>query len=145
MGTGRHEALHALFKMLRDMGHPEAVKVIENLAKNPAVMSQLKKHLADHKNALEQLKDPEEVAAYAFQFWMADRLKLGPQAKTFFQKVMNFLNKAQLALRDKVFGSEAAKTERERRRQDELALELLGAFRDGAMASPEGRVSVQAV
>lgn len=145
MGTGRHEALHALFKMLRDMGHPEAVKVIENLAKNPAVMSQLKKHLADHKNALEQLKDPEEAAAYAFQFWMAGQLKLGPQAKTFFQKVMDFLNKAQLALRDKVFGSEAAKTERERRRQDELALELLGAFRDGAMASPEDRVSVQAV
>ena len=58
---------------------------------------------------------------------------------------MNFLNKAQLALRDKVFGSEAAKTERERRRQDALALELLSAFRDGAMASPEGRVSVQAV
>ena len=145
MGTGRHEALHALFKMLRDMGHPEAVKVIENLAKNPAVMSQLKKHLADHKNALEQLKDPEEAAAYAFQFWMADRLKLGPQAKTFFQKVMNFLNKAQLALRDKVFGSEVAKDERARLKQDALALKLLGAFRDGAMASPEGRVSVQAV
>lgn len=145
MGTGRHEALHALFKMLRDMGHPEAVKVIENLAKNAAVMSQLKKHLADHKNALEQLKDPEEAAAYAFQFWMADRLKLGPQAKTFFQKVMNFLNKAQLALRDKVFGSEVAKDERARLKQDALALKLLGAFRDGAMASPEGRVSVQAV
>lgn len=145
MGTGRHEALHALFKMLRDMGHLEAVKVIENLAKNPAVMSQLKKHLADHKNALEQLKDPEEAAAYAFQFWMADQLKLGPQAKTFFQKVMNFLNKAQLALRDKVFGSEVAKDERARLKQDALALKLLGAFRDGAMASPEGRVSVQAV
>ena len=145
MGTGRHEALHALFKMLRDMGHPEAVKVIENLAKNAAVMSQLKKHLADHKNALEQLKDPEEAAAYAFQFWMADQLKLGPQAKTFFQKVMNFLNKAQLALRDKVFGSEVAKDERARLKQDALALKLLGAFRDGAMASPEGRVSVQAV
>lgn len=145
MGTGRHEALHALFKMLRDMGHPEAVKVIENLAKNAAVMSQLKKHLADHKNALEQLKDPEEAAAYAFQFWMADQLKLGPQAKTFFQKVMDFLNKAQLALRDKVFGSEVAKDERARLKQDALALKLLGAFRDGAMASPEGRVSVQAV
>lgn len=145
MGTGRHEALHALFKMLRDMGHQEAVKVIENLAKNAAVMSQLKKHLADHKNALEQLKDPEEAAAYAFQFWMADRLKLGPQAKTFFQKVMDFLNKAQLALRDKVFGSEVAKDERARLKQDALALKLLGAFRDGAMASPEGRVSVQAV
>lgn len=145
MGTGRHEALHALFKMLRDMGHPEAVKVIENLAKNPAVMSQLKKHLADHKNALEQLKDPEEAAAYAFQFWTADRLKLGPQAKTFFQKVVDFLNKAQLALRDKVFGSEVAKDERARLKQDALALKLLGAFRDGAMASPEGRVSVQAV
>lgn len=145
MGTGRHEALHALFKMLRDMGHPEAVKVIENLANNKLVIDKLKILLADHKNALEQLKDPEEAAAYAFQFWMADRLKLGPQAKTFFQKVMNFLNKAQLALRDKVFGSEVAKDERARLKQDALALKLLGAFRDGAMASPEGRVSVQTV
>lgn len=145
MGTGRHEALHALFKMLRDMGHPEAVKVIENLANNKLVIDKLKILLADHKNALEQLKDPEEAAAYAFQFWMADRLKLGPQAKTFFQKVMDFLNKAQLALRDKVFGSEVAKDERARLKQDALALKLLGAFRDGAMASPEGRVSVQAV
>ena len=145
MGTGRHEALHALFKMLRDMGHPEAIKVIQNLATNKLVLDKLKILLADHKNALEQLKDPEEAAAYAFQFWMAEQLKLGPQAKTFFQKVMDFLNKARLMLRDKVFGSEAAKTKRERRRQDELALELLGAFRDGAMASPEGRVSVQAV
>lgn len=145
VGTGRHEALHALFKMLKDMGHPQATKVIENLATNPLIMRKLKVLLADEKAALEQLKDPEEAAAYLFQFWMAGQIELGPQAKTFFQQVMKWLDDIQLMLREKVFGSKAATNEREQRRQNELAETLLAHFRDGAMAAPEGRARVQAV
>lgn len=145
VGTGRHEAMHALFKMLKDMGHPQATKVIENLATNPLIMRKLKVLLADEKAALEQLKDPEEAAAYLFQFWMAGQIELGPQAKTFFQQVMKWLDDIQLMLREKVFGSKAATNEREQRRQNELAETLLAHFRDGAMAAPEGRARVQAV
>lgn len=139
LGVGRHEALHQLFSWLRANGSENVQKLIENLATNQTVMSQLKRELKDEKAALEQLKDPEEAAAYLFQFWLAGRVKLGPSTKTLFEKIKAFIEKVQLAIAEKVFGSETAAAERTQMKRDELAENILAAFASGALADPSKR------
>jgi hypothetical protein len=93
MGTAHHEALHAFFKMLRDGGQTEVVAVLEQLANNGIVRRQLERLLSEHSGALKQLSDPEEFASYAYQFWAAGKLTLGPKTISLFQKLKNFIKK----------------------------------------------------
>jgi hypothetical protein len=43
--------------------------------------------------ALKQLSDPEERAAYMYQFWAAGKLTVGPKAETVFQRIAEFIRK----------------------------------------------------
>lgn len=64
-----HESLHAFFQQLRDKGLPDVVSAVYKGLNTPHVMKQLRDRLKDSPEALAQLSDPEERAAYAFQFW----------------------------------------------------------------------------
>jgi hypothetical protein len=89
LGTSRHESVHQLFKWLADHGADNTKEVLQNAATNPAVQAKLRRLLKGDTAAIEQLKDPEEAAAYLYQFWRADpkSVALGPKTETFFQKI----------------------------------------------------------
>lgn len=96
-GTLRHEHVHQLFKWLADAGSEATTKALKNLGTNEIVLERLRVLLADHPDAVKQLKDPEEAAAYAYQFWNARKedgrrmLELGPKSETFLGKVSRVL------------------------------------------------------
>lgn len=90
-----HEALHALFERLMK-SDPKAAYVLMRAAQSPTVLARLNQLLKDHPEAREQLKDPEEAAAYMYQFWASGEkglLNVGPETKTWFEKVKGFLRK----------------------------------------------------
>jgi hypothetical protein len=105
MSVAHHEALHGFFQQLRDKGHPEISNVIERMAMSPHIQAQLRERLAHSPEALRQLRDPEEAAAYAYQFWAHDKnFKLqGPQVgvfnriKQFFRNIMGIWTNDQRA------------------------------------------------
>lgn len=142
LGVGRHEALHQMFQWLRENGNSDVIKLLQNVATNASVQRQLKKELAEHPNALEQLNDPEEAAAYLFQFWMAGQVQLGPKTETFFEKVLDVLNRVQLAVREVLFGSKSAFDARQTARREKLAEALMADMGSGALADADNRVRV---
>ena len=77
-------------------------------------MDKLKDLLQGHKDALEQLNDPEERVAYAYQFWAAGALDLGPKSTGIFRTITNFL-RDMLGIVTK----------------EQRALDVLNAFHDG--------------
>lgn len=91
LGTEAHEALHRWFKKLQDSNDPgaqEMIKTIVKAATSEHNMSRLRELLKDHPEAVKQLSDPEEAAAYAFQFYSYGLLKLeSAPAKGFFAKI----------------------------------------------------------
>ena len=91
LGTEAHEALHRWFKKLQDSNDPgaqEMIKTIIKAATSEHTMARLRELLKDHPDALKQLSDPEEAAAYAFQFYSYGLLKLeSAPAKGFFGKI----------------------------------------------------------
>lgn len=91
LGVGRHEALHQLMKWLRDAKAEGVEDVLKNVATNPLIQRQLARELQNDPAALEQLKDPEEAAAYLYQFWKANKINLGPKLENWFTKVMHTL------------------------------------------------------
>lgn len=91
MSVAHHEALHAFFQQLRDRGHPEISNVVERMAMSPHIQSQLRERLAHSPEALRQLKDPEEAAAYAYQFWATDKsFKLQAEQVGVFNRIKQF-------------------------------------------------------
>lgn len=91
-GTGFHEAMHKFFKLLRKHGGETTQNMLERVAKNPIVMRQLEVLLHEHPEAWGQAKsNPEEAAAFMYQFWAKGLLKLGPQSTNFFGTIKNFL------------------------------------------------------
>lgn len=91
MGAAFHEALHALFAQLRRGGQRSVVDPIVRAAGTPRVMRQLRHLLRDEPAALAQLADPEERAAYAYQFYVTGALKLtDPEARNVVQRVVAF-------------------------------------------------------
>lgn len=83
-GSLAHESLHALFDMLKDMG-PQGRHVMETIlaaASKPETIEWLKEQLmlrgetADGKAISEQLLDPEERAAFLFQFYIENDGKM---------------------------------------------------------------------
>jgi hypothetical protein len=91
LGVGRHEAMHALFSRMNKAGVPAMQEVLERVASTKAMQGRLRRLLQDHPKAIEQLSDPEEAAAYMYQFWRAGMLELGPKTESFFGKVLNWL------------------------------------------------------
>ena len=91
LGVAFHEALHDLFSTLADGRHKGTLDMLKRVASSAIIKRQLNKLLEGNPAAQAQLKDPEEAAAYLFQFWMSDMVQLGPQNESFFNKVVRAL------------------------------------------------------
>jgi hypothetical protein len=91
LSVAHHEALHAFFAKLSRQQNGEIVGILEKAASSPLVTMQLHKLLAGQPEALAQLANPEERAAYMYQFWAAGKLALNPEAASFFGRVAEFI------------------------------------------------------
>ena len=89
-----HESLHGFFAQLRDMGNHETTRTLVKAAESPAVMNQLRKLLANEPEALRQLTNPEERAAYMYQFWAAKKLSLGDGVQGLFKRIASGIRSA---------------------------------------------------
>lgn len=120
VGTARHEAMHDLFRFLSENDATRSVaKDLRDATSAPHVIRQLRDLLKDHKPALEQLNDPEERAAYAYQFWAEGLLQIGPTGTGVFNTIRQFIKD--------LFGVVTAGQRGE---------DLLRAFHDGKFADP---------
>lgn len=90
-----HESLHAFFKLLREKNLHEVTDPIFKAVSTPFVMNQLRQRLEGKGGAaLAQLRDPEERAAYAYQYLMSDpTFKLRPETQTVFQRIADFFKR----------------------------------------------------
>lgn len=120
VGTARHEAMHDLFRFLSENDATRSVaKDLRDATSAPHVIRQLRELLKDHKAALEQLNDPEERAAYAYQFWAEGLLRIGPTGTGIFGTIQQFIKD--------LFGIVTAGQRGE---------DLMRAFHDGKFADP---------
>lgn len=86
--TAHHEALHAFFGHLRDAKMNDVTHMLEKYSASAHVMTQLRERLKGSPEALKQLADPEERAAYMFQFYTTDpSFKLAPTTRNLFKKI----------------------------------------------------------
>lgn len=91
LGTAAHEALHAVFKAIDPHDRRELMLTLKH---NAAVRQRLMDLLKDFPEAQKaMLNDPEEAAAYAFQFWKAGALDLKPQSAHLFQKIEQLIHR----------------------------------------------------
>ena len=91
MATAFHESLHGFFAHLKDGGHTQFSDVLEKAGASEHVMGQLKELLKNEPAALKQLSDPEERAAYMYQFHQLDKLTVSPAVKSIFGRIAKFL------------------------------------------------------
>lgn len=120
VGTARHEAMHDLFRFLSENDATRSVaKDLRDATSAPHVIRQLRDLLKNDKAALEQLNDPEERAAYAYQFWAEDLLQIGPTGTGVFNTIRQFIKD--------LFGIVTAGQRGE---------DLMRAFHDGKFADP---------
>ncbi len=79
-GVARHEAFHAFFHTLGKLDKDRAIyDRLLKAASAPHIRRQLARLLAGSPEALKQLRDPEERAAYMFQFYASGQLKVMPE------------------------------------------------------------------
>lgn len=93
MGTAFHESLHGFFAKLDDVGAKSVKHVIMRAADTAHVRKQLAEFLAGKPEALKQLSDPEERAAYMYQAWALGKLRVGPETNGVLSKVAAFFRK----------------------------------------------------
>lgn len=93
MGTGMHESLHALLAKLRDKGLMDEASPLMRAADSFEVKAQLRKLLADQPDALKQLGNLEERAAYMYQFWAAGKLNLAAKPASVLGKLKAMIMK----------------------------------------------------
>ena len=122
--VAQHEALHSLFSTLRSPNSSlrmlEMAATLERVATSPAMQKKLADLLQGHPAALKQARnDPEEAAAYMYQFWQAGRLIVPPAMGGVFKKIADFIRG--------VFGIVS---------REEKAVLLMSAFRSGRLADP---------
>jgi hypothetical protein len=91
LSTAYHESLHAFFAKLSDAKQTHISAVLEKAAQAPHVMEQLRELLKNEPDALRQLADPEERAAYMYQFWAQKKLNVGEKATTVFGRIAEFV------------------------------------------------------
>lgn len=90
LGTAYHEALHSIFKAIDANDKETLYRGLNTMH----VRNQLRTLLKDSPAALEAaLNDPEELAAYAFQFYKRGMLKLGPETATWLDKLVKVIEK----------------------------------------------------
>lgn len=133
MSVAYHESLHGLFARLINAptgtplgnGNVDVINVLKRAADGAVIKNQLRKLLAGEPDALRQLEDPEERAAYMYQFWATKDangkrlLEVGTQTHGVFERI-----KAALL---KVLGVWT---------NDERALRIMAAFHDGKFKDP---------
>ena len=130
MSVARHEALHDLFGMIdkSDATVRKAWEDVRQSLQSPFVKKQLQKLLSEHPKALEAANtDPDELMAYAYQFWAEGQLRLGPTVTNWFTRLRDFLYRLL-----GVVGSE------------QKVEGLLQAFEDGKFAEPSAVGAVMA-
>lgn len=116
-----HEALHALFAKLKGAGQGDITEVLTKAASTASVTNQLRELLKNEPDALKQLSDPEERAAYMYQFWAAGKLKVGEKTNSVFERIKEFIRS--------VLGTWS---------NDERALHILEYFHSGEFAKNMG-------
>lgn len=142
MGTGFHEAIHELFDMLRKHGGEKIIKQLEQAAMSPLMQKRLERMLDGHPEAIKQLAQPEEAVAFMFQFWMMDPsgFQIGPQTKTFFQKVKDFIAKVAGLFSESVRNDLIKRTAQDK---DAVMTDaLLSMFAEGALGAADSRQAV---
>jgi hypothetical protein len=92
--TAYHESLHAFFAKLSDAGAHDVMGVLERAASTERVMKQMREFLKNEPEALKQLSDPEERAAYMYQMHALGELKLGPAATTVMGRIKAMIMQA---------------------------------------------------
>lgn len=130
LSTAAHESLHEFFNLLGKAGSVKTQAMLTRVATNPVMLRKLERHLDGHPEAIKQIMaDPEEAAAFMYQFWNTGVLKLGPETQTLFQKVKAFFTKVLHKVSKEAL--------------DELEAEkLFQAFNDGALADNTTREAV---
>lgn len=93
-GVQYHEALHEFFAQLSKHGADNVRELIQRVATNPIIMRKLEQLLEGHPKARKQLKNPEEAAAYLFQFWNMGLINVGPETKSLFQTIKDWVGRA---------------------------------------------------
>lgn len=88
LGVAFHEAIHDLFSALSKGKHQGMLDTLKRVAASAPIKRQLNNLLDGNSAAQAQLADPEEAAAYLFQFWMNDMIQIGPQNQSFFDRVV---------------------------------------------------------
>lgn len=137
---GAHEAMHELFNRLllgttNNTGDKQrrvqtTINVLLNAANSASVVNQLNRLLDAHPNALKQIKEGspnymEERLAYMYQFHAAGLLNLGPETKSVFKRIAEFLRKVTGLLSE-----------------DQAAELLLQAFSDGKLQDADAAAEV---
>lgn len=122
LGVAFHEAVHDLFSTLADGKHQGTLDLLKRVASSALIKRQLHNLLEGNPAAQTQLKDPEEAAAYLFQFWMNDMIQLGPQNESFFGKIVRALKNFVGSFTDQ-----------------EQALKVFTAFNEGKLRDPISR------
>ncbi len=115
-----HEVAHGIFARMLSDEHwaPLADRAIRAV-QSDKVMAQLEKDWGWDRGNMDYIrKQPEEAFAYAYQSWVAGRLKLPPAARGFFAKAAQFIRQALLGLQ----------------RDDQFLGALFEATRDGYLA-----------
>ncbi len=140
-GTQYHEALHELFSQLRKHGAENVVKVIERVTQNPIIMRKLEQLLEGHPKAKAQLKTPEEAAAFLFQFWNMGLINIGPETKTLFQTIKDWLVEVAKDIHAIINNAkrDERKAEKAQKLDEQKVRDLFDAFASGVAANPDSR------
>lgn len=93
MSTAYHESLHAFFKQLKDTGGDDIASVLLKAAESRHVIDQMTAFFKNEPSVLTQLADREERAAYMYQMWAAGQLTVGPQVRTLFRRIADYIRK----------------------------------------------------
>jgi len=93
--TAWHESLHDFIATLGNSPGERRVKqALVRTAASPDVRRRLKHLLKDHPKALEQIaSDPEERAAYMYQFWAEGLLELNQTVHPVFERLQDFFQR----------------------------------------------------
>jgi hypothetical protein len=143
-GVQYHEALHEFFSQLRKHGSESVAELIQRVAQNPIMMRKLEQQLEGHQKALDQLKNPEEAAAFLFQFWNMGLINIGPETKSLFQTIKDFIAKAAKKLLSYVDTEFREQYNAEKRADKDQATALLAfeTLNSGLVADPSRRHEV---
>lgn len=107
-GAAAHESMHEFFALLGKAGSKQTQDILLRTATNKVLLRKVERLLDGNPEAVKQINaDPEEALAFMYQFWSAGLLKLGPETRTFFQKVKDYvakvLGRLSKEMQDEVF------------------------------------------